>query len=425
MVRDVIIEAQDVNEAVEKGALELGVSSEEVEFEILSMPRRGFLGIKKYPAKVRVFVEEEDIVIPKSKEKQNNVNIAERKNGEKQTDKVKEKKQNNFAERNQKQNKNNSFVEKKETVKPDEKIVEEENLDTVKPQAKEYNGENNLHGNQETYKNYVSEKTDVKIEIEPNSDVKEKAEKASVFLNDVMKKMGYDNVTSSPVYYSDCVNLVLDGEDAGSVIGYRGETLDALQYLSSLVANRGEGEYLRLNINSGNYREKREKTLIGLAKRLAKQAIRTGKSITLEPMNPYERRVIHGAVAEIKGATSTSEGLDPNRYVVISSISGVPSREFADRKHGGAGRNYKNKSQRGGKRPYNKENRSKTNYKKAQSETANEQQGETAKKIDDSELIKNVTLGVPLVNGEKSVPKKSENTQPKKQIDGNLYGKIM
>ncbi len=423
MVRDVIIEAQDVNEAVEKGALELGLSSEEVEFEILSMPRRGFLGIKKYPAKVRVFVEEEDIVIPKSKVKERNVNTVERKNGEKQTDKVREKKQNNFGER--KQNKNNSFAEKKETVKSTEKTVEKENLDTAKPQSKENNEENNVQVKQETYKNYVSEKTDVKIEIEPNSDVKEKAEKASEFLNDVMKKMGYDNVTSSPVYYSDCVNLVLDGEDAGSVIGYRGETLDALQYLSSLVANRGEGEYLRLNINSGNYREKREKTLIGLAKRLAKQAIRTGKSITLEPMNPYERRVIHGAVAEIKGATSTSEGLDPNRYVVISSVSGVPSEEFADRKHSGAGRNYRNKSQRGGKRPYNKDNRSKTNYKKAQSETIGEQQGETAKKIDDSELIKNVTLGVPLVNGEKSAPKKSENTQPKKQIDGNLYGKIM
>ena len=418
MIRDVIVEGKDVTEAVEKGAMELGVSVEDVEFEIISMPRRGFLGIKKYPAKVKVYVEEEDVVLPKAKPVREKKAVAVEKEHKKPT-----------SDRPKPEPKPN--VEKKKPAKPASEHTDKKPVAEKKePKENENSYKKEKREERVVSHNFVEEEKEEKIEIEPTAEIKEKAEKSADFLNEVMNKMGYENVKASPVYYTDSVNLILSGEDSGAVIGYRGETLDALQYLSSLVANRGEGEYLRININSGNYREKREKTLINLAKRLARQAVKTGKSQRLEPMNPYERRVIHGAVAEVRGATSTSEGLDPNRYVVIASVTGEPSPEYAEKRRN---RNYKNGGKsynKGGKRPYNRDER-KPRYEKpmrdeAKSiEKAEAVQGESAHKIDDSELIKNVTLGVPLVGGEKPAPKKTQKpAQPKKQIDGDLYGKI-
>lgn len=108
------------------------------------------------------------------------------------------------------------------------------------------------------------------------------------------------------------------GEDYGIVIGRRGETLDAIQYLARMVENRGNQSYKRVSINVGNYREKREAALIGLAKRNAAKALRTGRSIALEPMNPFERRIIHTAIQEVEGVVSYSTGVDLGRRVIIA-----------------------------------------------------------------------------------------------------------
>ena len=112
------------------------------------------------------------------------------------------------------------------------------------------------------------------------------------------------------------------GDDYGIIIGKRGETLDALQYLARMVANKGRQSYKRVSINVGNYRAKREETLKSLAHKTALRAVRQGRSISLEPMNPYERRVIHTAVQDIEGATSHSVGSDLDRRVVIAPIDG-------------------------------------------------------------------------------------------------------
>ena len=111
--------------------------------------------------------------------------------------------------------------------------------------------------------------------------------------------------------------LFLDGDDLNIIIGRRGETLGAVQYLCSLAANNGGGHY-KISLNIGNYREKREETLINLAKRVSAQALKTGKCRTLEPMNPYERRVIHTAVQSIEGVVSGSFGEGAGRRVVIA-----------------------------------------------------------------------------------------------------------
>lgn len=112
--------------------------------------------------------------------------------------------------------------------------------------------------------------------------------------------------------------ISLTGDDAGALIGKRGETLDALQYLTSMVANRGDKEYVRLTLDTCGYRDRRRQTLIELAKRLSASAIKKGRSVMLEPMNPYERRIIHSTVTEIEGVSSHSTGEEPYRKVVIT-----------------------------------------------------------------------------------------------------------
>jgi spoIIIJ-associated protein len=110
----------------------------------------------------------------------------------------------------------------------------------------------------------------------------------------------------------------MQGDTLGILIGRRGETLDALQYLTSLKVNRGRENYTRVTLDTENYRAKREDTLIRLANRMANRALRTGRKVSLEPMNPYERRIIHSALQKHPYVTTQSEGEEPNRRVVVS-----------------------------------------------------------------------------------------------------------
>jgi spoIIIJ-associated protein len=178
---------------------------------------------------------------------------------------------------------------------------------------------------------------------------------AKDFLEDVLKKMGVSSCEIKVDEEDNHISFTLEGDDLGFIIGRRGETLDAIQYLVGLVANKIDGEYTRITLNSGNFREKREATLKSLAYKIAKNTKKTGKSVTLEPMNPYERRIIHAAIAEIDGVTSKSIGEETNRRVVISSTN--PPRRYNNRrpynKEGGERRPY-NKD---GRRPYNKDGR--------------------------------------------------------------------
>ena len=142
-------------------------------------------------------------------------------------------------------------------------------------------------------------------------------ESAKKYVKDVLDKMGISQteITAEEVEGGAVINI--EGEDVGFIIGHRGETLDALQYLAGLVANHVDDGYYRISINIGNYREKREKTLEILGRKLAFKAVKTGAKTSLEPMNPYERRIIHTAVQKVKGAASWSEGENIYRHVVI------------------------------------------------------------------------------------------------------------
>ena len=164
----------------------------------------------------------------------------------------------------------------------------------------------------------------------------DKAEIAVAYIKDILTEIGVPHVeVTAKVEENNNAVITLSGEGLGVIIGRRGETLDALQYLTGLVANRADGDYMRVTIDSGNYREKREKTLETLAKKLANNAVKTGRSSTLEPMNPYERRIIHAAVSQVEGALSTSVGEEPNRRVVISSAN--PKKPRTDGRGKGKG----------------------------------------------------------------------------------------
>ena len=175
---------------------------------------------------------------------------------------------------------------------------------------------------------------------------------AESYLRSVLDAMGVEDYTIDVTEKDNHCTIVLDGENLGFIIGRRGETLDALQYLIGLVANRADSAYYRVTLDISNYREKREQSLVSLARRLGGQTARTGRRHSLEPMNPYERRIIHTTVQEMEGVISWSVGSDDRRHVIIGPSDDNPNKDKADRgERRGRGRNERgNRGERRGSR---------------------------------------------------------------------------
>ena len=170
----------------------------------------------------------------------------------------------------------------------------------------------------QTQKTATPKKEEIKKEIEVKEEnlVPCEDHEALRFLKEVIKEMGLDlDITAKKGENS--LYLDIQGKDSGTIIGTRGQTLDAIQYLTSLVANKESDEYTRVVVDAENYRAKREKTLEALANRLANKVVKTKRSVKLEPMNPYERKVIHAALHDHPKVVTRSEGQDPYRRVVI------------------------------------------------------------------------------------------------------------
>ena len=174
-----------------------------------------------------------------------------------------------------------------------------------------------------------------------------KADIAADYIKGILKNMDIDS-TVSTTENEDGILIDILGDTTGAVIGRRGETLDAIQYLVSMAANRGDKEYVRITVDCCGYREKRKAILEELAGKIAKTVIRTGRTSTLEPMNPYERRIIHSAVANIEGVTSRSVGDEPFRKVVIASTNPRQRRDRRDNgnREGGYKRDYERRPRR-------------------------------------------------------------------------------
>lgn len=275
MIREVIATGVDVGEARENALSMLGDTvpdNVDVQFETMELPKKKVLGLfGGCPAKVRAYYELPDEKPLKRVEKYER---ADKKSAG----------ENKKAAKNRQNNKPEKSAEKpaKEEAAPEKKV-----------------------------------------ELIPVEDAGKQAtlDTGARFLGQVLSQMDIDAKITTGQLGSNLA-IVLEGDHLGTIVGRRGETLDALQYLTTLVANRGEGDYQRITLNIGDYREKREKTLRSLARRMANQAIKTGRNMTLEPMNPYERRIIHTAVQDVKGVTSWSVGDEPNRRVVIGTEKG-------------------------------------------------------------------------------------------------------
>ena len=182
------------------------------------------------------------------------------------------------------------------------------------------------------------------------------------YLTPIFKLMGVEEFSFTAVKKGEATILRVTGEHMGALIGRRGETMESLSYLASLVINRMEGPYVKLGLDVGGYRNKREDDLSALAKRIADRVIRTGCYYEMEPMNPYERHIIHTAIADIEGVRSESKGEGPTRHIVIYSTdpnaSNLPDRDNArntrgPRRDGGRGPRRDGRApRRDGGRPY-------------------------------------------------------------------------
>ena len=282
-----------IDEAKEKAIADLHASEEDdIQFEVISTPKKKTLGLfGGRQAEVRVFIEIPD-------EKPTTRKKAALKAQKKETKPVKP------AEKPAK-----APAPKNEAQKPQDK--------PAPAQSRKYD----IH---EGY----GEPVDAS-EVSSDS----KAGKAVAYLKTILLGLGCTELKIKVAEKENAALIELDGEGLGAVIGHRGETLDSIQYLTGLAANNGGG-YYKVAINIGNYREKREEALISLTKRVSAQVLKTGKSRSLEPMNPYERRIIHTAVQGIEGVVSNSFGEGSSRRVVIAVEGGdmrPPRREGGKR----------------------------------------------------------------------------------------------
>ena len=278
MIRTQEATGKTVDEARAKACALLGVQADDlnVSYEVLEMPQKtGFLGLKTTPAKVRVSVEEPDApAAPVVEEKM-----------EPEVKPVVEE----------------TPAEEPKAEEPAAAPVAEEAApaeETADPAAE-------------------GEEPEVPINIEENAKVKAAVD----YLKEVIALMGVENVTFSAVQKGEATIIRLDGEKLGALIGRRGETMESLSYLASLVANRLEGDYIKLGLDVAGYRDKRESDLTALAQRIGAKVRKTGRSFAMEPMNPYERRIIHSAIGKMEGVRSESKGEGRDRRVVIYSTA--------------------------------------------------------------------------------------------------------
>lgn len=192
---------------------------------------------------------------------------------------------------------------------------------------------------------YEEDETEGELPADFDIENSAKVKAAKQYLTDVLHALKLENFEITAIRKDNNVVLDISGEKLGVVIGRRGETLDSLQYLTILASNRTEESYCRISVDCNGYRDKRKETLETLAKKTSAKVIKQGRKIALEPMNPYERRIIHSCVAEIEGVSSHSTGVEPYRKVVIYAdkpkYDSRRRRERSDRGDARTIRNYK------------------------------------------------------------------------------------
>ena len=277
---------KDVDDAVKLALEDLGATEDQIKVTVLEEPSKGFLGLGAKLAKVKVELLTEDE--PTEEEIKKNINA---KNANLKTD-----------------NKHKRDLRKRD--KPGQKT-----------QGNRSDRSRNKSQRNER-KSYNDSYSEIDIDNIPNLSEKPKdlvpatESEAADFINTLVEKMGID-VTVESLKNDECFYIEISGKDSRTVIGKRGQTLDSVQYLTNLVVNKDKEEYVRTIIDVEGYRSRREKTLVQLGVKLANKVQKTGRSVKLEPMNPYERKVVHSTLQGIEGITTRSEGEEPYRRVIV------------------------------------------------------------------------------------------------------------
>ena len=301
--------AKTKNEAITKACIELGVSSDQLDIQVVSEGSSGFFGIGSKPAIIKACKKEESSEEKEIEKIIDSVKIDAlkeetakevQKPAVKSVSKAPETKKETSAEKAKEERQPKPVREKqfKEKVSR-EKPVREQKERPVKEKP-------------------VRAAKAIEIITDPE-EIKDIEERALVFLKDVFASMNLGEVTITSKYNTTdgCLEVDFEGEDMGILIGKRGQTLDSLQYLTSLVVNKGKSDYIRVKLDTEDYRRRRKETLENLARGIAYKVKKTRKPVVLEPMNPYERRIIHSALQGNKFVETVSEGEEPYRHVVV------------------------------------------------------------------------------------------------------------
>lgn len=292
------VSAKTVNEAITKACIELGITSDQLDIEIISEGSTGFLGFGSKPAVIKVRKKETiEEQLEKIELEPIDIEVVKEVEAEQKAEKQE-------AEKKEAENKIADIKAEKEfEKKADRKPAKKDN---GKKKAKEKAPEKK-HDSKE-----------IVLERSPEEIVTMKAS-ASKFLDSVFKAMNMDvNITMNYNKETGSLDIDFAGEDMGILIGKRGQTLDSLQYLVSLVVNRDVEDYVRVKLDTEDYRRRRKATLENLANNIARKVKKTRRSVSMEPMNPYERRIIHSALQGNHFVETYSEGSEPYRHVVIA-----------------------------------------------------------------------------------------------------------
>ena len=272
------VSAKTVEDAITEASIQLGITSDKLEYEVIEKGSAGFLGIgmKQAVIEARRKVEEkqETEIVEEVKKEIQQVAAEEVKAEEKIVEEVKAE-----IEHDEKPKQTTEKVEKKEEIKNDAPVKREVELAEVTDETKEA---------------------------------------VSAFLKDTLKAMGMEVEIALDIDEDGSLSVNMSGPNMGILIGKRGQTLDSLQYLANRVANKHQSSYVRVKLDTENYRARREETLKHLAKNIAHKVKRNRRPVALEPMNPYERRIIHSALQNDPYVTTHSEGEEPYRKVVVT-----------------------------------------------------------------------------------------------------------
>lgn len=279
MIKEYIYTGKTTEQAIENGLTELGLDRDSVSVEIMEMPSSKFLGLVKTEARVKITVEVEDkkVVAPKVCAPVPAAPMEKRAPRPEKSETPKQAPRKEFKSKAEAPKK--EFAPKAEAPK----------------------------------KEFAPRKPEKPVAPEQ---LAEGLEKGKAFLSEILTILDIKADIVSNIK-DNCVCFTLTGEGMGLIIGRRGDTLDSLQYLTSLTVNKGTEGHIRVNIDTENYREKREQALMGLANKVSHKVLKTQRSMTLEPMNPYERRIIHSALQDVANITTKSIGSEPNRKVVV------------------------------------------------------------------------------------------------------------